>query len=98
MNLPKFRYRSQPLTGLNKQNCEGYKPSHRWHPIYRKRGESYEDLWKRMDSDLLDVTRFPKDLDGVHVIAAVEGFLVTLDPKGVWPVLHPYSTKKPINA
>ena len=91
MNLPKFRYRSRPLTGLNRQNPEGYKPSHRWHPIYRKRGESYEDLWMRMDSALLDATRFPDDLDGVHVIAAVEGFLVTLDPKGVWPVLHPYS-------
>jgi len=44
-----------------------------------------------MDFDLLDVDRFPDDIDGVHVIAAVEGFLVTLDPKGVWPVLHPYS-------
>jgi len=96
MNLPKFRYRTRPLTGLNRKNPEGYKPSHRWHPIYRKRGESQDDLWKRMNPDLLDVTRFPAHIDGVNVIAAVEGFLVTLDPKSAWPVLHPYPSTKPI--
>jgi len=47
-----------------------------------------------MNLDLLDVACFPAYIDGVHVIAAVEGFLVTLDPKSVLPVLHPYIESK----
>ncbi len=84
------RYRTRALTGYAKPNCEGFKPSHVWHPIYRKKGESGEALWKRMEPHLLPVEGLPRYVNGVHVIAAVEGFLVTLDPRGVWPVLHPY--------
>jgi len=86
-----LRYRTRPLTGYSKPNPEGFKPTHKWHPIYRKRDESSEELWKRIADHRLPVDEFPREIDGVHVIAAIEGFLVTLDPRGWWPVLHPSS-------
>lgn len=85
------RYRTRPLTGYSKPNSQGFKPSHKWHPIYRRKGEEYEELWKRLEPHLLCVDDFPRFIDGVYVIAAVEGFLITLDPRNLWPVLHPYS-------
>jgi hypothetical protein len=89
-----IRFRRNALTGYSRRNPEGFKPSHRWHPIYRGRDESSEELWKRLDNHLLPVDEWPSHIGGVHVIAAVEGFLVTLDPRGWWPVLHPYPNVK----
>lgn len=87
-----FQYNPKLRRGYEGRNLEGYDDRHTWHEIIRLDGESYDELWDRLMPDLLDVQRFPKNIGEVGVIAAVTGFLITLDPSGTWPVLHPWPT------
>jgi hypothetical protein len=88
-----FDYDPEVRLGTNghfDSNSEGFDDGHEWHPVIRLEGESYDDLWKRMLPSCLNADEFPCAIRGVHVIAAVPGFLVTLDPTSTWPVLHPW--------